>query len=130
VYAQHLPPGRGPGIESQPPFSDAFDFSFDSYATPTVVKVVYALTVVACVLAYVGNVLLSFALFLPDADLGFTKIAGSAVPGLVALVVGWIPALIVVLAVRVGLEQSMAAVRTAMDVRAFRERYLGRSHMV
>jgi hypothetical protein len=38
------------------PFSEAFDFSFDRYATPAVVKVVYMVTVILCVLAYVGGV--------------------------------------------------------------------------
>ena len=53
IYGQHLPPGWENRNESD--FWDAFDFSFESYATPAVVKVVYMLIVIFCVLTYAGN---------------------------------------------------------------------------
>src|SRR5664280_3638530 len=63
IYGQHLPPGWENRNESD--FWDAFDFSFESYATPAVVKVVYMLMVIFCVLTYAGNAYLAFAIFMP-----------------------------------------------------------------
>jgi hypothetical protein len=123
IYGQHLPPGWENRNESD--FWDAFDFSFESYATPAVVKVVYMLTVILCFLTYVGNVLVAFAIFLPDLDFAGFKVPGSAFPGIVALVLGWIPAFIVILVMRVALEGGLANVRTAIDARALRMRYVG-----
>ena len=123
IYGQHLPPGWENRNESD--FWDAFDFSFESYATPAVVKVVYMLTVILCVLTYVGNVLMAFAIFMPDQDILGVKFPGSAFLGILALVLGWIPAFIIILVMRVALEQALATVRTAIDARALRMRYVG-----
>ena len=123
IYGQHLPPGWENRNESD--FWDAFDFSFESYATPAVVKVVYMLIVILCVLAYVGTVLMAFAIFMPDQDFLGTKVPGSAFPGILALVLGWIPGFILILVARVSFEQALATVRTAIDVRALRTRYVG-----
>jgi len=49
----------------------------------------------------------------------------SPILGLLVLIFGLIPALFVILVVRMGLEVSMATVRTAIDVRALRDRYVG-----
>ena len=124
IYGQHLPPGWENRNKSD--FWDAFDFSFESYATPAVVKVVYMLTVICCVLAYVGTAFMAFAIFLPDQDIGgFFKYSGSAFPGILALVLGWIPGFILILVARVSFEQALATVRTAIDARALRNRYVG-----
>ena len=124
IYGQHLPPGWENRNGSD--FWDAFDFSFDRYATPAVVKVVYVLMVILCVLAYVGNAFMAFAFFLPDRDIGgFFKYSGSAFPGILALVLGWIPGFILILVARVSFEQALATVRTAMDARALKTRYVG-----
>lgn len=127
LYAQQLLPGwENRTQDGDGPFAEAFDFSFDRYATPAVVKVVYVVTVILCVVAYVGIVLMAFALFMPDQDFLGTKVSGSAFPGMLALILGWIPAFIVILGTRVRLEQALATVRTAIDVRALRTRYVGR----
>jgi len=138
LYAQQLLPGweqrtqgrsggggTGSGGGGDGPFGEAFDFSFDRYATPAVVKVVYMVTVILCVVAYVGIVLMAFALFMPDQDFLGTKVSGSAFPGMLALILGWIPAFIVILGTRVRLEQALATVRTAIDASALRTRYVG-----
>jgi len=106
-------------------FAEAFDFSFETYATPAVVKVVYMLMVIFCVLAYAGNALLAFAVFMPDQDIAGFRHTGSAFPGILALVLGWIPGLILILVARVSFEQALATVRTAIDARALRTRYVG-----
>ena len=143
IYAQQLLPGweaRTPGHGGgaaggggvgggggDGPFQEAFDFSFDRYATPSVVKVIYALVVVSCVLAYLGAALLAFVVFLPDQNVvGLYTVTGSPFPGIVVLVFGWVPGLALILRTRVQLEHALATVRTAIDVRAFRSRHLGR----
>ena len=140
IYGQQLLPGwenrtQGPGdggngggvVGGDGPFMEAFDFSFDRYATPSVVKVIYVLVVISCVLAYLGTAGLAFVTFMPDQDIGGVyRYSGSPIPGVLVLVFGWIPGLIVILKTRVQLEQALATVRTAIDARAFRTRYLGR----
>ena len=63
----------------------------DSYATPAVAKAVYVPFVTPPrPLTYVGNVLMAFAIFMPDQDFGgFFKYSGSVFPfGILALVLG------------------------------------------
>jgi hypothetical protein len=108
------------------PFLDAFDFTFDQYATPAVVKVIHMLTVILCVVVYIGTVFLAFAIFLPDQNIaGYYKVTGTPFPGILAIILGWIPAFIIVLWTRIMLEQALATVRTAIDARALRIRYVG-----
>ena len=79
-----------------------------------------------CVLTYAGNAYLAFAIFMPDQDIGgFFTYSDSAFPGILALVLGWIPGFILILGGRVVLEQALATVRTAIDARALRTRYVG-----
>jgi Domain of unknown function (DUF4282) len=93
------------------PFSEAFDFSFSTYASLQLVKIVYILFIVIVSLVYVANVILTFLM--------------TPILGILVLIFGWIPALLMVLAVRVGLEVTLATVRTAIDARALRNRYVG-----
>lgn len=114
MYGQHLPPGRGPGGTSgggEAPFSDAFDFSFGNYATPGLVKVVYVMTFVLCIVEYVGIVLWSW-------------LAGFLTPIFVipAVLFGWVFPFLTLLGTRLALEHYLATVRTAQEVRALRER--------
>lgn len=127
LYAQQLLSGwenRAQGGDAS--IGDAFDFSFDRYATPAVVKVVYALTVVTCVMTYLGSVLAAFVLFAPDHTIaGIATMPGTPWPGIVTLALGWIPALLCVLVTRSKCEHALAGVRTAIDMRALRSRYVG-----
>lgn len=116
-YGQHLPPGRGSGGGSggggtgETPLSDAFDFSFSTYATPGLVKVVYVLIFVVCVAEYVGIVL-------------WSVVAGLLTPIFVipAILLGWVFPLLTLLMGRLTLEHYLATVRTAQETRALRER--------
>ena len=137
VYAQQLIPGweqrtqRGNGGGGGAgggggSFGDAFDFSFERYATPAVVKVLYAVTVVFCVVTYVGTVLMAFAFFAPDRNVGgIVTIPGTPVPGIITVIVGWIPAFMSILGMRLACEQALATVRTTIDARGLRTRYVG-----
>ena len=119
-YGQHLPPGRGGGASGggggnggtgETPFSDAFDFSFSTYATPGVVKIVYVIMLVVCVAEYASIVLWSL-------------VAGLISPlfVLAAILLGWILPLLTLLMGRLTLEHYLATVRTAQETRALRER--------
>ncbi len=135
-FPSQLPPNY-PGPHAHPiyttppvvdpnPFAAAFDFSFETYATPGLVKIVYGLMVAVTALGYLVAVIATFAATLPDQTLaGFIPVAGSPIPGLVVLLLGWIPALLVILGARLALEQALATVRTAMDARTLREKITG-----
>jgi hypothetical protein len=129
LYAQQLLPGwehrtqgRNGGIggsgggdggsgTGDGPFTEAFDFSFSTYASLRLVKMVYIFLIVMTALAYVGSAIPMLFLIPPF--------------GIGILAVGWIPALFMILAGRVGLEVTLATVRTAIDARALRTRYVG-----
>jgi hypothetical protein len=110
---QHAPAGLGPGGVS--PQGDAqsvttalFDFGFNTFATPVVIKVLYILSLVGIGLFYVFAVISGFS--------------QGAVTGLIALVVGGVLALLSLIYTRVILELLYAVVRIAEDVRLLRNR--------
>lgn len=116
--------GGPPQAPREPgPLKAAFDLSFRSYATPGIVKIVYVLGIVLAALWWIGMVVGAFTAFAPDRDLGFgAVIPGTPVPGIIAILIGWIPAALFVLLLRVGLELALSNVRTAGDVKVLRER--------
>jgi uncharacterized protein DUF4282 len=101
-------PGMPPQHESPSVFGALFDFGFNTYATPVVIKVLYILGLVGIGLGYVALVISGFA--------------DSAVTGLVSLIGGAIGALFYVIFFRVFLEFYHAVVRMSEDIRAMRNR--------
>jgi hypothetical protein len=97
------PQGESPGF-----FGALFDFSFNSFATPVVIKVLYILGLVAIALGYVILVISGFV--------------DSAIAGLALLVGGAIGVLIYVIFLRITLEFYFAVVRMSEDIRAMRNR--------
>jgi Domain of unknown function (DUF4282) len=100
--------GVGPQGEAQGFASALFDFGFNSFATPVVIKVLYILSLVGVGLVYVIAVISGFI--------------QDPVTGLIALVVGGVLALISLIYTRVILELLYAVVRIAEDVRVLRNR--------
>jgi len=112
VYGQHLLPGwENRTLQGDGPVATAFDFSFSRYATPGLIKILYILFVVFLALTYAVEVVFWFVV--------------NPLLGLSVLIFGLIPAFFTILAVRVGLEVTLATVRTAIDVRALKDRYVG-----
>jgi hypothetical protein len=81
--AQSYPPPQGPGGYAPPPptrrdsrgfFARLFDFSFGSFITPTIIKVIYILLIIVIALMMLTIVIV-----------GFTQ---SVVAGLLALIIG------------------------------------------
>jgi hypothetical protein len=107
-------PGYPAGLSGMPPqheqsfFGALFDFSFNSFATPVVIKVLYILGLVAIGLGYVVLVISGFA--------------NSPITGLAILIGGLIGALIYVIFLRITLEFYYAVVRMSEDIRAMRNR--------
>ena len=105
------PAGTGgfpPQNESPNFFGALFDFGFNSFATPVVIKVLYILGLVAIGLGYVVLVISGFA--------------DSPITGLAILIGGAIGALIYVIFLRITLEFYFAVVRMSEDIRAMRNR--------
>jgi hypothetical protein len=110
------PPGRSAFATQQFPPAEPkgflgalFDFSFTSFVTPKVVKVLYILIVVVVGLSAVG-----FALSVLAANVGL---------GLIVLLIGAPLYFLVVTALyRITLEFFMVIYRMAQDIRAIRER--------
>jgi hypothetical protein len=84
-------------------FPALFDFSFNNFVTPKIVRFVYVLAVIWAVVAYVLVVISAFA----SNGLGY---------GLVVLILGPLFALIWLAIVRIGLEFGISVVRMSEDV--------------
>jgi hypothetical protein len=110
---QGAPAGAGPGGVEPPgqargTFAALFDFGFNSFATPVVIKVLYVLGLVVIGLGYAAFVIAGFA--------------QSPGYGLGVLVFGAVVALFYVIFFRVFLEFYYAVVRMSEDIRAMRDR--------
>ncbi len=102
-YGQQPPYGGGPGTTDAKGFFGAlFDFKFEHFVTPMIVKLVYVLALVALVL---GWLILTVA--------GFVDSPGS---GLVLLVVGALGLIVYLAFIRMTLEFYLAIVRMSEDI--------------
>jgi hypothetical protein len=97
-------PGGGSGLPPQEKnfLSALFDFSFRSFATPGLIRLLYAVGAVLILLAYLANVILYFQF--------------SAGIGLIVLLVGAIVVLFALALLRVSLEFYYAVVRMSEDI--------------
>jgi hypothetical protein len=105
---QHPGPGHptapvgGPQGQGKGAFGALFDFEFNTFATPSVVKILYIVGMILLGLAYVGFVIM-----------GFTQGIGI---GLLALIGGAIGVLFYLILFRVTLEFYYAIVRMSEDI--------------
>ncbi len=106
-----MPPAQSPGYGSMPPvhaeetkgfFGSLFDFSFNSFVTPKIVKFVYVISTIAIVLGYVFFVIV-----------GFSRSVGL---GVVVLLLGAITAIVYLAFIRMTLEFYYAIVRMSEDI--------------
>lgn len=100
------PPGPGPGNSPQAQakgfFSALFDFGFNHFATPAVVKILYVIGLVLIALFYISAVISGFVV--------------GVGPGLLALIIGAIVALFSLALFRITLEFYYALVRMSEDI--------------
>ncbi|MDQ4086323.1 MAG: DUF4282 domain-containing protein [Actinomycetota bacterium] len=106
------PPPSGPppdqpygGRPAEPKnfFAALFDFGFNTFVTPMIVKVVYILITVAIALAWVVFVIGGF-------------VGDEPFVGVLALLLGWIPALLYLAFFRMTLEFYYGVVRMSQDI--------------
>lgn len=93
-YGQQQPPppgwggppagGAPPAQQSNNFFGALFDFNFDNFATPVVIKILYILGMVLIGLAWIGYTIVSFASF--GAGVGLAVLIGGAIVGLLYLI--------------------------------------------
>jgi hypothetical protein len=95
-------PTGSPQMQAKGFFTALFDFGFTSFATPSVVKVIYVVGMVILGLVYVVAVIA-----------GFTQGVG---PGLLALIGGGIIALLYLTLFRITLEFYYAVIRMSEDI--------------
>ena len=96
------PPVGGPQGQASSPFAALFDFEFNTFATPAVVKILYIVGMVLLGLLYIG-ILIS----------GFAQGVGL---GLVSLIGGGVAVLFYLIFFRVTLEFFYAVVRMSEDI--------------
>ncbi|WP_219413185.1 DUF4282 domain-containing protein [Pseudonocardia nigra] len=105
------PPGQpGYGMQPAPPprrgaFSALFDYSFSSFATPGLVKLLYIVGSVLIVLGWLGYVIAAFTI--PEVG---------AMIGILTLVFGSVLVLFMLAMLRVSLEFYFAVVRMSEDI--------------
>jgi len=95
-------------------FGKLFDTRFQDYVTPSIVKVIFWIAIIAALLTWITAIISGFAT-------GVNR-WGSFNPwyGLAALFLGWIPPLLSIIWVRVGLEAILALIRLSKDTRRIR----------
>jgi hypothetical protein len=99
--------GGGPGEQRQErgAFASLFDYSFSSFATPGLIKLLYIVGSVLIVLVWLTYVVI-----------GFTLPGAGATLGVLALVGGGIAALFMLAMLRVSLEFYYSVVRMSEDI--------------
>ena len=94
-----------------------FDFSFRHFITLSFAKVIFVIAIVIACLWYVGILITGFGGSMLGARYG-----GTVIFGLLALLFGWIPPALFLILVRLGLEFSVATIRTAQNTSILAER--------
>ncbi len=102
-YQQYPSGQNNPSSDTKGFFGALFDFSFTSFVTPKIVKVVYVLATVGLALLYLIFVITGFA-------------GDQPLVGVLVLLLGWIPFLIYLALVRMTLEFYFALVRMSEDI--------------
>jgi len=105
-YPQQYPqnqgaPKKNTSVEGKNFFAALFDFSFQSFVTVKFAKFIYAILIAFIALGYLFVVISAFT--------------ENAAVGLLALLLGWIPAMIYLILFRITLEFMIALVRTSQN---------------
>lgn len=120
--AQVPPPTPRNAAGDSNPITSLLDFSFNRYATPGLVKIVYILAIVVAVLLWIGGGIGTIVTGTGMNELSDGLGTPMVVLGVLQLVLGWIPAVLVIALTRIMLEFSAATVRTSTAVREIADR--------
>ena len=100
--AQQQAPGYSPTASQGAGFFKAlFDLSFSNFITLTFAKIIYVVLIAVSILVWLAFMLMGFYY---DSTMGF-----------LIILFGWIPAVVNVVLVRLGLESSVALIRVAQN---------------
>ena len=104
-------------------FRAMVDFKFDHFITVKFSSFLYIVAFLVAALLWLGQILV--AILFGSMIAGFNSVYGeasfNAVPLILAIVFGWIPSVIALIAMRLGLEFSVATVRTAQNTTTIAE---------
>lgn len=93
-----------------------FDFSFRSFVTLSFAKVIFIVAIVIACLWWLFAIISGFGMAsIGDALSPYRSGGGTVILGVLALLFGWIPPAIFLILVRLGLEFSVATIRTAQN---------------
>lgn len=106
-WAQVVPYGSG----TQTGAPGVFDFSFSTYATPRLAKIIYILATIVAAAGWLSRGVASLASGIVAHNLNPSAGGVEITIGVVTLLLGWIPALLGLLLVRVLLEVALALIR-------------------
>ncbi|HLS75074.1 MAG TPA: DUF4282 domain-containing protein [Actinomycetaceae bacterium] len=126
--ASPAPQGGGSGAGAQKSgeanfFKAMVDFKFDHFITVKFSTFLYILAFVVAVLLWLGQILLGilFGVAIGAADSFYGEPSFNPVLLILAILFGWIPSVIALVAMRLGLEFSVATVRTAQNTKRIAE---------
>lgn len=105
-------------------FRALFDFTFTHFITVKFSAFLYIVAFVVALLVWLGQILcgIMFGSVLGSFNSFYGESSFNAVPLILAIVFGWIPSVIALIAMRLGLEFSVATVRTAQNTKKIAER--------
>lgn len=120
----NLPSANTVKAESRGFFRALFDLTFSSYITVKFAKVVYVINIIIVALTYLGFIFMSCIPATQARSSGDTIFAIILI--FFVILFGWIPAVLHLIVVRLGLEGAIALVRVAQNTSALREKAIGR----
>lgn len=121
---QETPGAPAPTAQGEAGFFRAlFDFTFTHFITVKFSAFLYIVAFLVAILMWLGQILMAilFGVALGSANSYFDEASFNAVPLVLAIVFGWIPSVISLIAMRLGLEFSVATVRTAQNTKTIAE---------
>lgn len=107
-WAKATPANPYPGALVQ---ADAVDYSFSTYQTPKLAKLIYILATIVAAVLWLSRAIIPLAAGIHAHSLDATTGGGEITIGILILVFGWIPALLGLLLIRVALEAALALIR-------------------
>lgn len=103
-------------------FKNLFDISFNRFVSPSIIKILYILSIAMVVLNWVGGFIMWFVMAAAMGSYNSDDGVPFTVMGFLTLFFGWIPGLFAIGLLRVSFEFMLASVRTSEDVHVLRER--------
>lgn len=98
-------------------FRALFDFKFDHFITVKFSSFLYIVVFVVAALIWLGQIVsaIMFGVVLGNVNSFFGEPSFNAVPLVLSILFGWVPSVIALIAMRLGLEFAVATVRTAQN---------------